>query len=45
MSVWYHGLDTGYNRGWTIIRFPTDTIRKLKELLERYVNALKEDGK
>lgn len=43
MTVWYYGLDTGYNRGWTIIRFPTDTIRKLKDLLERYVKALKEE--
>ncbi len=43
MSVWYYGLDSGHGRGWTIIRFPTDTIRKLKDLLERYVKALKEE--
>lgn len=43
MSVWYYGLDTGYGRGCTIIHFPTDTIRKLKDLLERYVKALKEE--
>ena len=43
MTVWYYGFSDGYNRGWTIIRFPTDTIRKLKDLLERYVKALKEE--
>ena len=43
MTVWYYGFSDGYNRGWTIIHFPTDTIRKLKGLLERYVKALKEE--
>ena len=43
ITVFFHGLDTGWNRGITIIRFPTDTIRKLKGLLERYVKALKEE--
>ena len=43
MTVWYYGFSDGYNRGLTIINFPTDTIRSLKELLEKYVKALKED--
>ena len=43
MIVWYFGFSVGYNRGWTIIQFSTDTIRKLKDLLERYVKALKEE--
>lgn len=43
ISVWYHGLKTGECRGSTIIRFPTKTIRKLNNLLERYVKALKEE--
>ena len=42
INIWYDIWETGYRRGWTIIRFPTDTIRKLKDLLERYVKALKE---
>lgn len=44
MTVWYYGFSDGYNRGWTIIHFPTDTIRKLKDLLEKYVEALKEEN-
>lgn len=32
----------GMTYGWQIINYPTDTIRKLKDLLERYVEALKE---
>lgn len=43
MTVWYYGFSDGCNRGWTIIRFPTNTIRKLNDLLERYVKALKEE--
>lgn len=43
ITVWYYGFSDGYNRGLTIINFPTDTIRRLKELLEKYVKALKED--
>ena len=31
----------GMTYGWQIINYPTDTIRKLKDLLERYVEALK----
>ena len=33
----------GMTYGWQIINYPTDTIRKLKDLLERYVEALKEE--
>lgn len=33
----------GMTYGWQIINYPTDTIRKLKNLLERYVEALKEE--
>ena len=33
----------GMTYGWQIINYPTDTIRKLKDLLERYVKALKEE--
>lgn len=33
----------GMTHGWQIINYPTDTIRKLKDLLERYVKALKEE--
>lgn len=41
MMVWYLG-DEGCC-GWQIIQYSTDTIRKLKDLLERYVKALKEE--
>lgn len=43
INIWYDSWETGYRRGWTIIRFPTETIRKLKDLLERYVKAFKEE--
>lgn len=42
MMVLFTGGD-GMTYPWQIINCPTDTIRKLKDLLERYVKALKEE--
>lgn len=43
INIWYIGWETGYRRGWTIIQFPTETISKIKNIIERYIKALKED--
>lgn len=42
INIWYDSRETGYRRGWTIIQFPTETIRKLKNIIERYIKAMKE---
>lgn len=42
MMVFFTERD-GMTYGWQIINYPTDTIRKLKDLLERYVKTLKEE--
>lgn len=42
LIVFYSSYDDGYTKGRSVIQIPTDTIRKLKNLLERYVKALKE---
>lgn len=41
VMIWYLGGE-GCS-GWQIIKYSTETIRKLKDLLERYVKALKEE--
>ena len=42
LIVFYSSYDDGYTKGRSVIQIPTDTIRKLKNLLERYVKVLKE---
>lgn len=44
INVWYIGTSSVTCFGCSIVQVPTGTIRKLKDLLERYVKALKEDG-
>ena len=43
LIVFYSSYDDGYTKGRSVIQIPTDTIRKLKNLLERYVKVLKEE--
>ena len=43
LLVFYTSNKNGYTYGRPVIQMPTDTIRRLKELLERYVEALKEE--
>lgn len=40
ISVWYIGTSSVTCFGCSIVQVPTETIRKLKSLLERYVKAL-----
>lgn len=42
LLVFYTSYKNGYTCGRPVIQMPTDTIRRLKDLLERYVKALKE---
>lgn len=43
LLVFYTSYKNGYTCGRSVIQMPTDTIRRLKDLLERYVEALKEE--
>lgn len=42
LLVFYTSYKNGHTYGRPVIQMPTDTIRRLKVLLERYVKALKE---
>lgn len=42
MMVWYIG-DEGCC-GWQIIKYSTETIRKIMGIIERYIKAMKEEG-
>lgn len=43
MMMVFFTEEDGMTLGWQIIYYPTDTIHKLKDLLERYVKTLKEE--
>ncbi len=44
LMVFYTSNKDEVTKGYPIIHIPTNTIRKLKDLLEKYVEALKEEG-